>query len=168
MGYGLDYDNNCVKSNTKYCLSVSMDRKTCRECVEGYSLNAEGICIQRECTSKGCVKCIDGKSICDECAEGFYKSETECKKCSSNCRKCDDSTEAKCTYCNYNYGFNGEHKCIKVGGGFCLNADPEGKSCAECIPGYYFDNDKQFCMEGKKGSAGYLKIGFLLLLVLLI
>ncbi|MCQ2817258.1 MAG: hypothetical protein MJ252_08340, partial [archaeon] len=138
-GYALAHNNYCVKVNTKYCLKSDMSMKYCMECIEGYTLDNNGNCVQKKCQSEGCAQCIDNESICTVCKEGFFLEGKECKPCAENCRKCSDSSLAQCSLCNYDYGFNSEHKCIKVGSGFCLNSDKEEKTCDECIPGFHLN-----------------------------
>lgn len=166
--YAFDYGGLCLKVGISKCLKTNENASKCIRCIDGASFSDDGkSCIGKPCPN-GCGKCKNDGDTCTQCYEGFFLTGTKCKACFENCRECTSDAQKDCTYCTYNYGFNKEHKCIKVGGGNCFMADAEGKSCASCIPGYHLDTKTKKCEVGSApGSGSYLKLGLLAVLVLL-
>ncbi len=165
--YAFDYSRFCQFINKPNCLIANYNLTDCERCLEGYSFSEENICISRSCV-KGCGKCIKDQQICDKCYEGFYSNNSICEECAQDCRVCVNGSIMGCRYCKYNYGFNKDHLCVKVGGGFCFYADPEEQRCAKCIPGYHLDIENNFCSVGEESKGNFIKIGILIVIFVFI
>ncbi|MCQ2818046.1 MAG: hypothetical protein MJ252_12340 [archaeon] len=161
------------------------DKTTCKECYHfGYYLKKGGCstcpthCLQ--CDAGTCYKC-EGKfypslfeckscpshcekcseSGCEVCEEGYFMDGTTCKACNKNCAACDGN-ENKCTKCPK--GFFLQNDVCKACGNGCIYCRDEGY-CYKCDSTYTIGDVVPVCTY--VAAASYLKVGFLLLMVLL-
>ncbi|BFU25977.1 tyrosine kinase, putative [Entamoeba histolytica HM-1:IMSS-B] len=137
------------KSCSQQCLTCWSDTK-CTSCREGYYLNENYGCAQREAGLQEVCKTWDGL-YCVECKEGYYIEQMKCNSCNvKNCEKC---TKDKCFKCKEGYmlyeiiGSDGKEKqeCID-----CTNEENDDK-CGKCPLGKYFDIETFSCKECRDG-----------------
>ena len=116
--YCLDAPNkNCI-DNTKMvdelnkfyykCNKTNEEGDKCEICINGYSLNKNGICVH----DKGCKE-KDEDDKCISCNEGF---------CLNQDFECVETKTKNCSECNDNFNFN---RCSKCESGYILDADKE-------------------------------------------
>ena len=116
--YCLDVPNkNCV-DNTKVideekqfyykCRKTNEEGDKCESCIDGYSLNNNGICVNdKSCKEK------DDDDECKLCNDGF---------CLNNGFECVETKTKNCSECNDIFNFN---KCSKCQEGYILDEDKE-------------------------------------------
>ena len=131
-------ENKCLECDTFYCLDVkkqecfdndylddinnkiyiscnrtNKEGTACEKCLEGYEVNEEGFCVDKDYCEKKidgkCVKCKDIKSLneYDLCANEIFgcleSTKTNCLKC-NNLENLYECTECKEGYTNTIYG----------------------------------------------------------------
>ena len=89
--YALDYSNHCQYIGVSNCLYLNFERNKCRQCISGYTLNANGECIQQKCNDTLCTSCPEDINKCLACADEYYlASDGTCQCCAPNCRQCSN------------------------------------------------------------------------------
>ena len=158
----------------KDCLETSMNEndQKCTKCKINYLLE-KGNCLSQcsfgfekvedechPCSNYTCKNFLTNSCNCSECNEGYYLEEHQCKKCSDNCKNCDNFT--KCNTCNNNYVLENnicnkfhenceicfapsynekEQKCLS-----CKNKSMlllEDNCVNNCPEGFYINNNKE-------------------------
>ncbi|ELP94035.1 protein kinase domain containing protein, partial [Entamoeba invadens IP1] len=110
---------------------------TCLSCSSGLYLNEHqcnnnteltGICLQFNMNG-GCVKCADG----------YYREEFGCSKCSTGCKTC--YTSSQCYLCD-EYNFMTEENVCKLKSTItnCSTEISSQNGCSQCDDGYYNKN----------------------------
>ena len=111
-------DEGCTQECSENCdnrLSCSQIDGSC-SCKKGYwgkicDKVCSELCKRGECTPSG---------ECQECVDGYYKENTKCKICPTNCNTCLDAE--RCTSCKD--GKYGSNKCDRNCSSHC-----EGRTC---------------------------------------
>ncbi|KAL4500912.1 hypothetical protein ABPG72_020146 [Tetrahymena utriculariae] len=146
------YDNkfNCLQCQNNYYLL----NKMCQICQQqNYGPNKSSqICEQ--CQVPNCQNCISDSSICNKCANGYFRNQNTCQPnhpisnycdernicipCNNGCATCDkygncNTCSAGCVQCN------DQNNCTACG----QNVKIQNKECL-CEKGYYFDVKLQY------------------------
>ena len=148
-GYYLE-NHQCKKcgNNCKECIN----NNKCNSCYDGYILNNK-ICVQchDNCelcfapsngdTKQNCLSCKDNNTFLydynclDNCSDGLYEYNKECKKCNGHCKTCEKGEETNnenCLSCDV----NSEYK-------YLIDANGFGKNCVkECPSGTILKESK--------------------------
>ena len=151
-GYHFQNDSCLRCYNTcKDCLEISTDEneQKCIKCKANFLFN-EGNCltqcpfgfekVEDECHRCGNYKCknfIINSCNCSECNESYYLEGPKCKKCSDNCKDCENSNKCKTCYDKYILENNKCYKCHE--------------NCESCF-GSSLDNKEQKCLSCKNTS----------------
>ncbi|EAR99196.2 leishmanolysin family protein (macronuclear) [Tetrahymena thermophila SB210] len=131
-------DGRCFKCNNS-CKSCK-DSQTCETCFEDYQISSNGLCTMicdqscltcsRPKDSNACLTCkapsILVNNFCEQCKDGFFYSQGECKKCSKNCKSCEN--EQQCSKCEDGYKKDSLKGCVKQKCHF---------SCKKCVDNSY-------------------------------
>ncbi|KAL7716668.1 Protein serine/threonine kinase [Entamoeba marina] len=122
--------------------STCYNETYCFECNDGYMLNLNNECVDMSHFNANCKNAIPGSSGgCAICNEGYYRDQTFCMACISNCTKCNN--DKNCIICESNYFLlNDASECISYDElTNCETLTPNG--CIKCSDGYYLNN--QYC-----------------------
>ena len=96
---------------------------------------------------------------CTSCSSGFEMIEGVCnlKKCSGNCKTCNENNKNECTSCYDNYVLDENKNCIPcskmqniggIGCKYCKYLQNEDKNiCEECEKDYSYIKYKQICLN---------------------
>ena len=111
-----DYYHDLNDKKYISCLRTNEEGTACEKCLEGYEVNEEGFCVDKDyCEEKKDGKCLKCKDIIDE--DGYEFCANEIFGCIQsvidNCLRCDNLEDLyECTECKegYNKTFLG---CIK-------------------------------------------------------
>ncbi|KAL7721960.1 Protein serine/threonine kinase [Entamoeba marina] len=114
----LSYYGTCQKCSVGYylnnnlCYECSNECTTCQnltycfECNDGYMLNSNNECVDMSELNANCKTAIPGSSGgCAICNVGYYRNQTTCLSCISNCNKCNNGESClifNCNTCNNN------------------------------------------------------------------
>ena len=119
---------DCDRSANRILGYDSLGNQVCN-CISGYARNAQGNCVQSNCTAdincetcltvlgtSTCIKCIAAtfrtlvlpQSKCF-CRTGFWDNNGECTPCASGCASCTSATT--CTQCVVSANSNGDGSC---------------------------------------------------------
>jgi len=170
-GFYLDKKSNTCKeqSNDFAKCELSSDGKTCEKCIEDYSFDEDGKCVNTQFCKQG-----DGKGKCQTCLSGYYLVESDkvctpekeclkgrgdlgiclaCKKgfvidlsdgkCKSNTDENElrhcESADGTCTKCISGFDLGKDNKCSLSTN--CAESDL-GR-CKQCVDGYYLGKDEK-------------------------
>ncbi|KAL7718095.1 Protein serine/threonine kinase [Entamoeba marina] len=126
--------NECTKChNLTYCF----------ECNDGYMLNDNNECVDMSESNANCKTVIPGSSGgCAICNAGYYREQTTCLSCISNCTKCNNGES--CLICESDYFLlNDASECISYDD--LTNCETKTQSgCTKCINSSYYLNN-QYC-----------------------
>ncbi|KAL7717778.1 Protein serine/threonine kinase [Entamoeba marina] len=153
----LSYYGTCQRCSNGYylnnnlCYDCSNECTTCHnltycfECNDGYMLNSNNECVDISESNANCKTAIPGSSGgCAICNDGYYRNQTSCLSCISNCNKCNNGES--CISCESNYFLlNDASECISYDD--LTNCETKTQSgCTKCInDGYYLNN--QYCIS---------------------
>lgn len=85
-------------ANCQNCtVAATTTTTTCLDCTDGYFITASGQC---QVCPNTCLLCIS-QSICTQCVNGNYLSNSTCQPCPTNCLTCTDANT--CTSCSVGY-----------------------------------------------------------------
>eukprot|EP01135_Chromosphaera_perkinsii_P004060 Nk52_evm8s267 gene=Nk52_evmTU8s267 len=157
--------DKCVKCEDPNC--ESCDSKQCLVCNRGYTVNEEGVCVEKTCPTgqflengdctpctPGCAECSEGNT-CNSCLPEFYQDGD---KCTSNCppgsfpnrgicqkcaiKDCDVcSSETVCQTCKEST-FLHKYQCVEK----CPSKTfQKGSACLECGPSCEHCEDQDNC-----------------------
>ncbi|KAL7711807.1 Protein serine/threonine kinase [Entamoeba marina] len=144
-GYMMDENGNCVieinecingyyLNNNNLCYECPNECTTCHnltycfECNDGYMLNDNNECVDISESNANCKTAIPGSiGGCAICNDGYYREQTTCLECISNCTKCNngesfdnkcidyqlidnckESSDSKCTSCSFWHTLNSD------------------------------------------------------------
>ena len=123
MYYCLDLSkNNCINNKNveneekKFlykCSKTNKNGSKCQECINGYSLNENGLCVN----DKGCKERDDEDDSCITCNNNFcLNKDFECVLTDSkNCLRCNDFLDFnKCTKCQDGYELDEDNQCVEI------------------------------------------------------
>ncbi|KAL7720797.1 Protein serine/threonine kinase [Entamoeba marina] len=150
----LSYYGTCQRCSDGYylknnlCYECSNECTTCYNltycfgCNDGYMLNDNNECVDMNELNANCKNAIPGSSGgCAICNDGYYRDQTTCISCISNCNKCYNGES--CLSCESNYFLlNDASECISYDD--LTNCETKTQSgCSKCNSSYYLDN--QYC-----------------------
>ena len=156
---------NIIKECSKHCASCESN-ETCQKCEDGYEKSSDGTCIKecykncKECEeysddeqNQKCTKCNenyyleeDKKNCVKDCSSGYYKNETYCSKCDSNCKECSKGSTIENGKINPNCDSCEDDKFLVNATNYtsiCVDNCPEGTNITE--------TDNKICREIKNG-----------------
>ena len=109
-------NNKIVKSEEKKfyykCNKTDEDGEECEVCINGYSLNKNGLCVN----DKGCKEKDEEEESCKTCNNNFcLNKEFECVATDNkNCLECNDILDFnKCTKCKKGYELDDDNQCAE-------------------------------------------------------
>ncbi|KAL7714041.1 Protein serine/threonine kinase [Entamoeba marina] len=139
-GYYLNNDEQECYSCPEHCTTCH-NSTYCYECNDGYML-LDDVCVLVSLYLSNCKTAIPGSSGgCAICNEGYYREQTTCSKCISNCTKCNNGES--CLICESNYFLlNDASECISYDE-LTDCETPTQSGCTKCNDGYYLNN--QYC-----------------------
>ncbi|KAL7719714.1 Protein serine/threonine kinase [Entamoeba marina] len=138
-GYYLN-DASCLKC-PMYC-KTCFNSTYCFECKDEFMISEDNECVYMGETNANCKTAIPGSSGgCAICNDGYYRNQTFCESCISNCTKCNNGES--CLYCDSDFFLlNDASECISYDD--LINCDtPSPSGCTKCSNGYYLNN--QYC-----------------------
>ena len=156
------------KAEENICKGYEPNGLSCRLCEQGnYSIDGKK-CVKCGCKVGDCDRYTGKCSETKECADGYYKINDICVKCSDGCLKCNPGDY--CDECDGEAGyikFEGEKiecvKCQRNGGkcqysvdgeeGICneFGYDETNKVCEKCGNGIYAKGDGTICVNCPEG-----------------
>ncbi|KAL7720566.1 Tyrosine kinase [Entamoeba marina] len=153
----LSYYETCQRCSDGYylnnnlCYECSNECTTCHNltycfsCNDGYMLNSNNECVDMSELNSNCKTAIPGSSGgCAICNDGYYRDQTSCYSCITNCTKCNNGES--CLICESNYFLlNDASKCISYDD--LTNCEtPTQSGCTKCIDDTYYLNN-QYCIS---------------------
>ncbi|EAR92595.2 transmembrane protein, putative (macronuclear) [Tetrahymena thermophila SB210] len=163
-GYYFDQNNKCLPCHED-CEKCSGSSTNCTDCeypmfLEGnkclqecppgkYGAYVQSISKCLDCDTKKCQNCIDNKSKCTSCNEGYFLYKNQCM---SDCPKgtnknlvtqsCLVCLQPNCAVCGDNIGL-----CVQCQEGFIQY---QGVCTKECPVGYFLNKNENKCQECDK------------------
>ncbi|EDR25983.1 hypothetical protein EDI_168200, partial [Entamoeba dispar SAW760] len=129
-----DQNGKC-NNNISYCLNKSYVNGKCVECLNTYSPNLKGECINTKIEY-----CEEQNGYgCKRCKEGYYLTkDMKCLKCDDKCETCY-GTSTYCMSCSNDKYLRNDKTCQsnKELNGTCLQILADGSGCGICKNGYY-------------------------------
>ncbi|EDR23778.1 hypothetical protein EDI_197320 [Entamoeba dispar SAW760] len=131
-----DQNGKCNNNNNiEYCLNKSYVNGKCVECLNTYSPNLKGECINTKIEY-----CEEQNTYgCKRCEEGYYLTkDMKCLKCDDKCETCY-GTSTYCMSCSNDKYLRNDKTCQSNEelNGTCLRILPDGSGCGICNKGYY-------------------------------
>ncbi|KAL4473511.1 hypothetical protein ABPG74_022375 [Tetrahymena malaccensis] len=138
---------NCI--DCEYPMYLE-DNKCLQECPEGkYGAYVQSISMCLQCDKQKCQTCVDNKSKCTSCHEGYFLYKNQCL---SDCpqgtiknlvtQSCLVCLQPNCAVCGNNIGV-----CIQCSEGYIQH---QGICIIECPFGYFLNKSEKKCQECDK------------------
>lgn len=151
------------------CLDCAINCKTCSDgtikgcqvCNQKYALDEDNFCVL--VNVENCLKADESRKKCGECQEKFFLEKNKCSHCTNNCRKCFNGSETGCKMCDPKFAVTPLNRCVPTNVENCWKTDFSTTKCAVCYEGFHLVEQKCIANAGS-----YLKLGFLLVLLLLL
>lgn len=133
--------NTCNLNCPNNCLSCS-NSNTCTLCIEGYSPNAQGVCLPCLSNCRGCSS--QANAICINCGQGFYlNTQQVCAACSSFCLTC---SSLGCSVCASGYTLTSAFTCAQTCQAPCATCSiTNNAQCTSCLAGYTYSQSTASC-----------------------
>ena len=132
--------NNLCKSCGDNCL-VCQDEKNCKTCKDHFFPDSSNQCQKCDDTCQTCHG--TSPNDCDDCIDGYFKSNNLCRQCNPNCEQCVGERD-HCTQCkDGRYLDEDKHVCVDCDAK-CKTCKKQGE-CETCADGYYRDTDCEKC-----------------------
>ncbi|KAH0569925.1 Cysteine-rich membrane protein 1 [Spironucleus salmonicida] len=209
-GYYLSSDGSCARCDQSCSTCTGSESSQCKSCDDGKKLSGtfcfactDGQTDACKCgDSLNCMTCsssetrkcalclipfaIDAAGSCTGCVDGYFKENSQCKKCQSSCKTCSKGSGI-CNTCKFpqtitiHHGCQNQCKVVEKEGEACvrgsaracgseeqitsckcgnvincLTCSDNKKSCGSCLPGFKLKGDT--CSDCTDEAE---KIGFL-------
>ena len=144
-GYFRNENNECEECLYS-CSKCTINSTHCYECKSGFVLQNND-CISTFSLQSNCKQFL-GMSTdkCAICKDGYYRHETICKQCISNCQICNQ--DYTCITCRNGYFRNKESTCSPISQLLnCTESTNEG--CIKCQQGFYLRDYECFSCSNK-------------------